>query len=50
MNTWGGRMNQLIKKNGLKLEMTVDRYSWRNGGAPGRPTRLGVQARASIRK
>ena len=51
MNTWGGRMDQLMKKNGLlQLEMAVDRYSWRNGSAPGRPTRVGVQTRASSRK
>ena len=23
MNTWGGRMDQLMKKNGLRLEMAV---------------------------
>ena len=50
MNTWGRRMNQLMKKNELRLEMAVDRYSWRNGSAPGRPTRVGVQTRASSRK
>ena len=50
MNTWGGRMDQLMKKNGLQLEMAVDRNSWRNGSVPGRPTRVGVQKRASSRK
>ena len=50
MNTWGGRMDQLMKKTGLRLEMAVDRNSWRNGSAPGRPTRVGVQTRASSRK
>ena len=49
MNTWGGRMDQLMKKNGIRLEMAVDRYSWRNGSAPG-PTKVGVQTRASSRK
>ena len=24
-------MDPLMKKNGLRLEMAVDRYSWRNG-------------------
>ena len=49
MNTWGGRIDQLIKENGLRLKMAVDRNSWRNGSAPGRPTRVGVQTRASSR-
>ena len=31
MNAWGGRMDQLMKKSGLRLEMAVDRNSWRNG-------------------
>ena len=34
-------MDQLMKKTGLRLEMAVDRNSWRNGSAPGRPTRVG---------
>ena len=50
MNTWGGRMDQLMKKNGLRLAMAVDRNLWRNGSAPGRPTRVGVQTRASSRR
>jgi hypothetical protein len=49
-NTWGGRLDQLMKKKGLKVEMAVDRVAWRNGAAPSRPTRVGVQTRASSRK
>ena len=50
-NTWGGRVDQLMKKTELQLEMAVDRNSWRNGSAPGRPTRPGkLQTRASSRK
>ena len=36
-----------MKKNRLRLEMAVDRNLWRNGSAPGRPTRVGMQTRAS---
>ena len=42
-------MDQLMKKPELRLEMAVDRNSWRNGSAPGRPTRVEVQTRASSR-
>ena len=50
MKTWNGRLDQLMKKKGLRVEMAVDRDAWRSGGAPGRPTRLGMQTRASSRK
>ena len=43
-------MDQAMQKNRLRLEMAVDRYSWRNGSVPGRPMRVGVQTRASSRK
>jgi hypothetical protein len=47
MYTWGGRMDRVMKKKGMRVNMAVDRDAWRSGGAPSRPTRLGVQTRAS---
>jgi hypothetical protein len=49
MNTWGGRLDKLMKKKDLQVEMTADRVVWRHGCAPTRSTRPGVQTRASSR-
>jgi hypothetical protein len=46
MYNWDGRMDRVMKKRGMRVEMAVDRDAWRSGGAPSRPTRLGVQTRA----
>ena len=48
LGAWG--WISLMKKKGMWLEMAVDWDSWRNASALGRPTRVGVQTRASGRK
>ena len=50
MNTWGGRMDRLMKNRDLHAEMAPDRDAWREGGARSQPTRLGMPTRASSRE
>ena len=50
MNTWGGRMDRLMKNRDLHVEMAADRDAWREGGARKQPTRLGLPMRASSRE
>ena len=50
MNTWGGRMDRLMKNRDLHLEMAADRDAWREGGARRQETRLGLPTRASSRE
>ena len=45
MNTWGGRMDRLMKNRDLHVEMAADRDAWREGGARRQPTRLGLRTR-----
>ena len=50
MNTWGGRMDRLIKNRDLHVEMAADRDTWREGGARRQLTRLGLPTRTSVRE
>ena len=50
MNTWGSRMDRLMKNRDLHVEMAADRDAWREGGARRQPTRLGLPTRASSRE
>ena len=50
MNTWGGRMDRLMKNRDLHVEMAADRDAWREGGARRQSTRLGLPTRASSRE
>ena len=50
MNTWGGRMDRLMKNRDLHVEMVADRDAWREGGARRQPMRLGLPMRASSRE
>ena len=50
MNTWGSRMDRLMKKRDLHVEMAADRNAWRKGGARRQPMRLGLPTRASSRE
>ena len=45
-----GPLGELIIYMILFMQMAVDRNLWRNGSAPGRPTRVGMQTLASSRK
>ena len=50
MNTWGGRMDRLMKNRDLQVEMAADRDAWREGGARKQSMRLGLPTRASSRE
>ena len=50
MNTWGGRMDRLMKNRDLHVEMAADRDAWREGGARRQSTRLGLPTQASSRE